>query len=64
MLTISLDQKAIVERMKQKNTMFSGNFAFFNNWKLFWSSGTCFHYKKHKFERIQQTTRRTVFTIL
>ncbi|KAH5224373.1 hypothetical protein HBI62_118900 [Parastagonospora nodorum] len=32
------NQRAIVERMKQQNTMFGGNFAFFNDWKLFWSS--------------------------
>ncbi|OAK98246.1 phosphoglycerate mutase-like protein [Phaeosphaeriaceae sp. SRC1lsM3a] len=33
------DQRAVVERMQQHNTTFKGNFAFFNEWKLFWSHG-------------------------
>ncbi|KAH7398688.1 3-phytase B precursor [Phaeosphaeria sp. MPI-PUGE-AT-0046c] len=31
------NQRAVVERMQQRNTTFEGNLAFFNEWKLFWS---------------------------
>lgn len=39
MLTMIIDQRAVVERLKRSGKTFTGSLAFFNDWELFWSSG-------------------------
>lgn len=34
------NQKAVVEKMKSSGVVFTGSFAFFNRWELFWSNDT------------------------
>jgi hypothetical protein len=48
--------------MKKSNITFDGNFAFFNDWKLYWSSGESVYSTSSMFYTIHESHNITVIT--
>jgi hypothetical protein len=46
--------------MKKSNITFEGNFAFFNDWKLYWSSGESVYSTSSTFYTIHESHNITV----